>query len=52
MASKTFRQAKLPVPASCVSCSCIFFAYFCFDLDILVNMKVVDNYVSYLLALV
>ncbi|KEH16717.1 hypothetical protein MTR_0107s0090 [Medicago truncatula] len=46
------QEAKLPVPASPVSRSCVFFTYFCFELAFGVNMKVLDNYVSFLMALV
>ncbi|KEH26718.1 hypothetical protein MTR_6g471980 [Medicago truncatula] len=46
------QEAKLPVPASPVSRFCIFFTYFCFELAFGVNMKVLDNYVSFLMALV
>ncbi|KEH33400.1 hypothetical protein MTR_3g437660 [Medicago truncatula] len=46
------QEAKLPVPASPVSCSCVFFTYFCFELVFGVNMKVLDNFVSFLMALV
>ncbi|RHN66125.1 hypothetical protein MtrunA17_Chr3g0087381 [Medicago truncatula] len=52
MASKHSARRKCPVPASPVSCSCIFFTYFCFELDFGVNMKVVDNFISFLMALV
>ena len=38
--------------ASPVSCSCVFFTHFCFELGFGVNMKVVDNCVSVLMALV
>ncbi|AES58979.1 hypothetical protein MTR_1g012050 [Medicago truncatula] len=30
-----------------VSCSCVFFTRFCFELTFGVNMKVVDNFVSF-----
>jgi hypothetical protein len=40
------------VIASSVSCSCTFSHVFCFELGFGVNMKVVDNCVSFLMALV
>jgi hypothetical protein len=40
------------VTASPVSCSCAFSHGFCFELGFGVNMKVVDNCVSFLMALV
>ena len=40
------------VTASPVSCSCAYFTCFCFELGFGVNMKVVDNCVSFLMALV
>ncbi|AES99625.1 hypothetical protein MTR_5g082960 [Medicago truncatula] len=52
MASNHTREARSLVTASPVSRSCIVFAYFCFDFDFGVNMKVVDNFVSFLMTLV
>jgi len=40
------------VTASPVSCSCVFFTRFYFELGFGENMKVVDNCVSFLMALV
>ncbi|KEH37986.1 hypothetical protein MTR_2g055460 [Medicago truncatula] len=39
MARKHSARRKCPVPASPVSRSCVFFTYFCFELDFGVNMK-------------
>jgi len=53
-----FLGGKCHFPESCtvttssVSCSCVFFTRFCFKLGFGVNMKVVDNCVSSLMALV
>ncbi|KEH26359.1 hypothetical protein MTR_6g053020 [Medicago truncatula] len=38
--------ASSSLTAPPVSCSCIFFTRFCFELAFRVNMKVVDNFVS------
>jgi len=35
-----------------LSCSCVFFTRFCFELAFGVNMKVLDNFVSFPMALV
>jgi len=43
---------ELPLTAYHISCFCIFFTCFCFELDFGVNMKVLDNFVSFLMALV
>ncbi|KEH19525.1 hypothetical protein MTR_8g463160 [Medicago truncatula] len=40
------------VTASPVLCSCVFFTRFCFELAFGVNMKVVNNCVSFPVALV
>jgi hypothetical protein len=44
--------ASCTVAGSPVSRSCIFFPRFCFELAFGVNMKVLDNFVSFLEALV
>jgi hypothetical protein len=44
--------ASCTVAASPVLRSCVFFARFCFELAFGVNMKVVDNFVSFPVALV
>jgi len=61
--NRTFRQravfARLQlatasnlVAAYLFSCSCVFFTRFCFELAFGVNMKVLDNFVSFPMALV
>ena len=50
--SRPEASQEAPVPASPVSRSCVFFTYFCFELAFGVNMKVLDNFVSFLMALV
>ncbi|AES69333.1 transmembrane protein, putative [Medicago truncatula] len=52
MASNLTREASYPVAASPVSCSCALFAYFCFELASDFNKKVLDNDVSFPMALV
>jgi len=52
VATVSTRQASYTVTAFPVSRSCIVFSYFCFDLDFWVNIKVVDNYVKFLMALI
>ncbi|KEH19351.1 hypothetical protein MTR_8g046610 [Medicago truncatula] len=53
-----FLGEKLVFPESCtvtassVSCSCVFFTRFCFELGFGVKMKVVDNFVTFPMALV
>ncbi|KEH29687.1 hypothetical protein MTR_4g048370 [Medicago truncatula] len=47
-----YSRGELHSDSTPVSRSCIFFAYFCFELDFDVNIKVVDNFVSFLMALV
>jgi len=44
--------ARYSLTACPVSRSCIFFTHFCFELDFGVNMKVLDNCVSFPLDLV
>jgi len=46
------RGASCTVTASPVSRSCVFFACFCFELAFGVNMKVLDNWISFPMALV
>jgi len=43
---------ELPQTASSVSCFCVVFICFCFELGFGVNMKVIDNCVSLLMTLV
>ncbi|KEH44285.1 hypothetical protein MTR_1g111780 [Medicago truncatula] len=44
--------ASCSLTACHISCSCVFFTRFCFELAFGVNMKVVDNCVSFRVALV
>jgi len=41
---------ELPLTAYPVSCFCVFFTCFCFELAFGVNMKVLDNCVSFPMA--
>nr|ABD32584.1 hypothetical protein MtrDRAFT_AC149577g4v1 [Medicago truncatula] len=52
IASKLTRLARCTETASPVSRSCVFFTCFCFELVFGVNMKVVDNFVSFPMALI
>ena len=53
-----FLGEKVTFPESCtvtaspVSCSCVFFTHFCFEMGFGVNMKVVDKDVRFPMALV
>ena len=52
LSEKSFAQAKCPLTALLVSRSYVFFTYFCFELAFSVNMKVLDNFVSFPMHLV
>jgi hypothetical protein len=52
VASKVTRSCELHRTELPVSHSCVFFARFCFELVFGVNMKVVENFVSFPMALV
>jgi len=47
-----FSKSYSNLTESPVSRSCVFFTHFCFELAFGVNKKVVDNWVSFLMALV
>jgi len=52
LSEQSFAQAKCSLTVFPVSCSCIFFTHFCFELAFGVNMKVLDNWISFSMDLV
>jgi len=52
VATDLLAGASYTVTTSIVSRSCVFFTHFCFELAFSVNMKVLDNCVSFPVALV
>jgi len=46
-----YSPRECTITASPVSCSCVFFTRFCFELAFGANIKVVDNWVIFLMAL-